>query len=417
MTDADYMTEDELGQWLQQLSLVESGSAPTQPPSRRPAPGIEIDSVNWGLSKLNPGKNVELNDGSFLRIEKIYITAAEDIILTGKHMKRENCLKSLMPKRRNELIWVIEQSAEQAEFGCAPDPVKIPIARVKRLRQIVFTNHVYGTMCHKDFTTEYHNVSELAQEGPLFCRWKRTTVIINRRLPLEVSICALSIDEADQKARGRTMSPQTDPGTLRFRWRGPTAPGGSHVRSRHSTNLDGSNETVMYQQYTFGDAFCGAGGVSSGAQAAGLCLRWAFDHDSAAVATYQKNFARHGVSCFQHSVDVFLQQAALADRSIDILHMSPPCQPFSPAHTIPNEAKDEINQAALFSVLHLVQRIKPRVATVEETEGLISRHDQWFSVLINIFTSQGYSVRWRVVRCEQFGVPQTRKRLLIVAAG
>jgi DNA (cytosine-5)-methyltransferase 1 len=102
---------------------------------------------------------------------------------------------------------------------------------------------------------------------------------------------------------------------------------------------------------------------------------------------------------------------------VDVLHMSPPCQPFSAAHTIPSEMQDEINQAALLSVGHLLEKIRPRIATIEETEGLINRHVEWFSALINIFITLGYSVRWKVVRCQDYGVPQQRKRLFIIAAG
>jgi site-specific DNA-cytosine methylase len=50
---------------------------------------------------------------------------------------------------------------------------------------------------------------------------------------------------------------------------------------------------------------------------------------------------------------------------VDGLHILPPCQPFSAAHTVPSQIQDEINQAALFSVWHLLEKIKPRVATIE----------------------------------------------------
>lgn len=76
-----------------------------------------------------------------------------------------------------------------------------------------------------------------------------------------------------------------------------------------------------------------------------------------------------------------------------------------------------MNEAALLSVWQLIEYLKPRVVTLEETEGLPSRHAEWFSLLINIFTSLGYSVRWKVVQCKEYGIPQTRKRLLIIAAG
>lgn len=59
---------------------------------------------------------------------------------------------------------------------------------------------------------------------------------------------------------------------------------------------------------------------------------------------------------------------------VDILHLSPPCQPYSPAHTTsPNIERDEQNQAVLFSTWQMVDRLKPRVVTMEETEGLYKR--------------------------------------------
>jgi DNA (cytosine-5)-methyltransferase 1 len=64
-----------------------------------------------------------------------------------------------------------------------------------------------------------------------------------------------------------------------------------------------------------------------------------------------------------------------------------------------------------------LQTIKPRVVTIEETEGLLTRHIEWFSALINIIVYVGYSVRWRRIHCEGYGVPQNRTRLYVIASG
>jgi len=52
-----------------------------------------------------------------------------------------------------------------------------------------------------------------------------------------------------------------------------------------------------------------------------------------------------------------------------------------------------MNEAALFSV-QLLEKTKPRIVTLEETAGLLSRHKPYFFTLINTFLSLGYSVRW-----------------------
>jgi hypothetical protein len=61
-------------------------------------------------------------------------------------------------------------------------------------------------------------------------------------------------------------------------------------------------------------------------------------------------------------------------------------QPFSPAHTVASLEQDEMNEAALFSVHQLPEQTKPRVVTLEETAGLLSRHTPYFLTLINIYS-------------------------------
>ena len=120
------------------------------------------------------------------------------------------------------------------------------------------------------------------------------------------------------------------------------------------------------RRYTFGDGFCGVGGTSAGARNAGMEVRWAFDGDFDTCAIYAENFHRSNV--FAGSVDQFL---ALAENShVDVLHLSPPCQTFSIAHTRPG-INDDANSAAIFSVRELLSTVRPRIATIEEVPQFI----------------------------------------------
>jgi len=103
----------------------------------------------------------------------------------------------------------------------------------------------------------------------------------------------------------------------------------------------------------------------------------------------------------------------------DVAHISPPCQYFSPNHTRERGAcpNDDSNYAASFCVIELLKKIKPRFVTSEQTFGILhSEFTQAFSIFISQFTDIGYSVTWRVVRFERYGLPQRRHRLLLMAA-
>lgn len=105
-------------------------------------------------------------------------------------------------------------------------------------------------------------------------------------------------------------------------------------------------------------------------------------------------------------------------QNVDIAHISPPCQFFSPNHTqargTPN---DEKNFAASFCVKELLGKIRPRFVTSEQTFGILhAQFSQSFNVFLSQFTDFGYSITWRVVRFHQYGLPQRRRRLLLMAA-
>ena len=175
-----------------------------------------------------------------------------------------------------------------------------------------------------------------------------------------------------------------------------------------------TSRRAVPQRYSFGDGFCGAGGASHGAVKAGLRVQWGFDMDAAAVNTYRMNFPAADV---HHSrVDQFI---AMPDDDldvlVDVLHLSPPCQTFSSAHTIAGK-DDDTNQASFLSLDYIISKAKPRIATLENTSGMTSRHGAWVGKAVHMFTAQGFSVRWRLLNCAEFGLCQARQRLFMIAS-
>ncbi|EHY59240.1 hypothetical protein HRR81_003322 [Exophiala dermatitidis] len=392
--------------------------------SRQPPP-CQLD--------LSPGSDVELEDGSFLRIESTGTDFFDEPYIQGKRLFPHTASELLMPELGNELTWIMrfENNLNTEEYqkrvGFSP-------SKAVRNCKILFTNQRYQDI----------NASHGLQGGQFgdlpvyFCRWKCTLPPEDlRRRPNEGfrhkmgKIEHLRSKEADSltvisrelRRQVRLRIPDLE---VRKRWRGAEFAQewlGSH--KIYGVNEETGALEVVLRQYTFGDSFCGAGGTSCGALQAGLRLKWGFDQDEIAIRTYKFNFAdKTGVDARREHVSDFLAAAAEARIKknlkffVDIIHLSPPCQPFSPANTTPNEDLNEKNRAALTSIDDILRFCKPRIATLEEAAGMEHpKHQGWLRKLVTMFVDHGYSVRWKVVTLKTFGVPQTRDRLIVIASG
>lgn len=185
------------------------------------------------------------------------------------------------------------------------------------------------------------------------------------------------------------------------------SPGGT-IRS-NSASAHGSIIRSPGQMLTYGDAFCGAGGTTRGAAMAGLQVLWGFDHWNHACATWRTNFSQ--AKCYELSSQQFVGRAQgskyrkAIDMKVDILHLSPPCQYFSPAHTV-DCPSDEMNVASLYAVGPVIKVAKPRVVTLEQTFGIAAaRFRKYFNSLIQMFTALSFSVRWAIVPLAQWVCP------------
>jgi hypothetical protein len=209
----------------------------------------------------------------------------------------------------------------------------------------------------------------------------------------------ISIDDDDEKPSLTEYKQETNVQTDSL---GPT----SEKKSRVLSDQRGQS------RYTVGDGFCGAGGVSRGAVMAGMAVLWAFDMEPEMCASYGKNFPNTKLAC----ADAFnFTTEARYGSIVDILHLSPPCQFFSPAHTVAGQ-NDEVNVAASFVIGEMLRKTKPRIVTLENTSGLLERHDDYLAAIVQQFTAHGYSVRYKVLNLADFGVPQNRRRLILIAS-
>ena len=355
--------------------------------------------------KLEPGDSVELFDGTFLRIESIWYSHFDGISFRGYILKKdEEGARRLIDTRVNELIWITKITKEEHSARLDSQLEWRSERDIFRARQVVFTNLPWAR--DSQSMQSYFDTRGLPI---LYCRWKHIKVIglcNGRAVDEEDCLRLLNFGEIGGMV-------QLDAAEVRKFWHPGTnifPSGGSYKRK--ITDVD-SGHTITTRRYTSGDAFCGAGGASRGAVQAGLLVRWGFDHSKSAITAYETNFTR--TRALHRSDEEFISDIKddVEGYCVDHIHFSPPCQAFSAANTTGTEDRNWLNTRPVLSVGHILETLEPRVATIEETEGLLKRHVDWFYTLIASITNIGYSVRWRRVDSADFGVPQHRRRLLV----
>jgi site-specific DNA-cytosine methylase len=168
------------------------------------------------------------------------------------------------------------------------------------------------------------------------------------------------------------------------------------------------------QQYVVDDMFCGASGASCGIRQAGFRIGLACDSDVAAGNSYRVNFPEARFK--QMNLADLIDELEHTTEHADIVHLSPPCQVFSPAHTRAGR-NDSANVAALYLCKEYLRRRCPRISTGEQTFGLLfDRNQEFFTALVGQYTALGYSFSWDLLRLKQFGVPSIRRRLIWIAS-
>jgi DNA (cytosine-5)-methyltransferase 1 len=97
---------------------------------------------------------------------------------------------------------------------------------------------------------------------------------------------------------------------------------------------------------------------------------------------------------------------------VGVMHGSPPCQPWSASGK--GHGREDVRDGMPW-MLVAVEALMPLLVTVENVEGLTYRkHADYLAWFVASLQSLGYTVEWRVLNAADYGVPQTRKRLIIV---
>lgn len=161
--------------------------------------------------------------------------------------------------------------------------------------------------------------------------------------------------------------------------------------------------------------FAGAGGLSRGFADAGLRPTLAAELDADAVATYRANVSDSviQVDIGSHAESIVRQANAISgNKGIFAVIGGPPCQGFSTAGARNHE---DLRNRLVFSYLDIVSRLRPSWFLFENVEGILTSGGGDAVVgLAEMFAKFGYSILIEKINFAQWGVPQARKRVLII---
>lgn len=160
------------------------------------------------------------------------------------------------------------------------------------------------------------------------------------------------------------------------------------------------------------DLFCGAGGLSEGFRSAGYQIVAGSDSDPDACATYQLNFPEAQAIYGDVRTIGVRRKIFAAARDAEIVVGGPPCQAFS---QVRNHARliDDPRNSLYREFVRVVARLEPLAFVMENVPG-IDQMGVREQVLEDLSQKGAYRVSAQVVDAADFGVPQTRKRIVFI---
>lgn len=164
------------------------------------------------------------------------------------------------------------------------------------------------------------------------------------------------------------------------------------------------------------DLFCGAGGMSVGAEMSGVKVKFAVESDPNAAKTFREN---HTETCLlQANVkDIRAREhMVLKTEEPVVLFGGPPCQGFSTSNQ-KNRNVENPNNWLFREYLRLVQESRPDWIVFENVKGLLETESGYFlDEVLKGFSEIGYTTSTFILNSADYGVPQKRNRLFIIGS-
>ena len=160
------------------------------------------------------------------------------------------------------------------------------------------------------------------------------------------------------------------------------------------------------------DLFCGAGGLTKGLEKSGIKVNLGVDIDPACEYPYSANNSGVFLEKSITSISGKDIQGFFKRGSIRLLAGCAPCQTFSTYNRKSNSSDKRWRLLLEFG--RLIKEMRPELITMENVPGLIEH--SVFNTFRRNLIKLGYSVDYKVINCSKYGLPQNRRRLVLLAS-
>ena len=159
--------------------------------------------------------------------------------------------------------------------------------------------------------------------------------------------------------------------------------------------------------FTVVELFAGAGGLALGLEKAGLKNVFLNEFDKDCVATLRRNRPNWNIT---HKD---IKDVDFKGIEADVLTGGFPCQAFS--HAGKRLGFEDTRGTLFFEFARAVKEIQPKIFWAENVSGL-ANHDsgRTLKTMIEVLTSLGYKVKYKILDAVNYSVPQKRKRIIII---
>lgn len=162
------------------------------------------------------------------------------------------------------------------------------------------------------------------------------------------------------------------------------------------------------------DLFCGVGGLTHGLNKSGINVIAGVDLDANCKFAFEEN----NKALFIHkSVKEITSKEILKlypSKSLKILAGCAPCQPFSKHTQKEKNRKKKEDWGLLYYFLKLIKEVKPTIVSMENVPQ-ITKHEVFLDFVKGL-KSMDFNVSWQSVYCPNYGIPQSRRRLVLIAS-
>jgi DNA-cytosine methyltransferase len=162
------------------------------------------------------------------------------------------------------------------------------------------------------------------------------------------------------------------------------------------------------------DLFCGAGGMTLGFKEAGIKCLSGIDNNRSACLTMKVNNPEMNIICDDITLPKVKDKIVdtIKNKKIDLICGGPPCQGFSHAG---KRFVDDPRNKLFRDYVDIVNRVKPKIIIMENVPGMLTlSKGKIYAEIISLFKSLNYNIEGKLLMASDYGVPQKRKRLIII---